>query len=1114
VRFLLGTSKDVGLATPRRSRALAAISAMIALPKRGAIMADDADMQGFVRRQTPSAPQDMGGFVRRPRIIGVTRPQQTPPDQPRVIGITEPGKPRQQVQPQQPAIIGITEPGRPRIAVTPADKSLPADDRKSGPAPAAGAQPADLLTPGNINLHNRPRVQNPDGSYSTVRSISVGIGDGKTALIPTVSDDGRIMSNDEAIKQYKTTGRHLGIFSSDKAADTYAQRLHEDQAKEYTRSPELTDADLQQIERWDPEGAAEYYRTRQVQQNLAKGISPHKPILPEIWNVIKEGAGQIGEGLGKQSGGFGQRTVGAGQAALGALEILGSPGVGLVHSFSQPISELTGEPEPLVRHLGELLVPAGPPGVRAIEKVFRASKGGKMVEHWLSPTTADASAQAAERLIRGRLGAAARHTESTYAQVAPPSFFAEKFKGAVNFEKEINKLPTLDKLNLIHHIETRSQGGLGAAISPRMRQFADIFRRAMQERRQRIMSLPSHQRQQFINDYFPHIWKDPNAARQFLKTWGSKTGAGGALKKRSIPTIEDGIRAGLVPDTLNPVETMVKYITNMDKYVAMTEAIDTAKTIGHVKFFPAGSRRVPEGWAQLTPSRLTRKLAATSGTPGSKPKAIEMVAYAPEGWARVWNNFVSKGAYGNELAGRWYDALQSVSNSVTQLELSFSAYHLLTMAKESFVNEVASGIQKVVGGAPFSGFKTLAKAPVAPVRLAMSGKKLQNAYLGKTPASPDYRRIADLYSAAGGRAVGRGHAQDYRFSAMGSYWRAFQQGALKAQVAADAREVKGVVSGAKFAARQLGRVMQTVGEPIFEHYIPLIKNGAFYHNMSGWIETHPNASLNEQLQAAREIVDSIDNRFGEMIQDNIFWNRATKQSAMLAMRSYSWNMGTIREIGGGALDLARGRWSPRAAYAIALPISVAAINSVAQYLMTGELPKDEQDLMAPRTGGVTTGASVPSMRPFGRSTAATVPERLLMPGYEKDVFAWYNDWQAAAAGKIGTAARTADELYQNRDWRDLPIVNPEHSVPQWVKEYLNYATQSFGPISVRQAIKGQEVGSKIPTWMGAMGFRPAPKALEDPAGSREGQRRRNEKAWKLKEKMDLRDRMRHGIYGQ
>ena len=77
------------------------------------------------------------------------------------------------------------------------------------------------------------------------------------------------------------------------------------------------------------------------------------------------------------------------------------------------------------------------------------------------------------------------------------------------------------------------------------------------------------------------------------------------------------------------------------------------------------------------------------------------------------------------------------------------------------------------------------------------------------------------------------------------------------------------------------------------------KNGAFYDAASVWIRNHPGASQAELARGMRQVWDSIDNRFGEMVQDNIFWNTTLKQSMQLAMRSYSWNMGTFREIGGG-----------------------------------------------------------------------------------------------------------------------------------------------------------------------------------------------------------------------
>ena len=88
---------------------------------------------------------------------------------------------------------------------------------------------------GNIDLYARPQVKMPDGSIATVRSMSFNDGL-KEVLIPTVSDDGRIMSDNEAIDNYYKTGKYLGKFNTVDEATKYAQQLHNEQDRYYNRN--------------------------------------------------------------------------------------------------------------------------------------------------------------------------------------------------------------------------------------------------------------------------------------------------------------------------------------------------------------------------------------------------------------------------------------------------------------------------------------------------------------------------------------------------------------------------------------------------------------------------------------------------------------------------------------------------------------------------------------------------------------------------------------------------------------------------------------------------------------------------------------------------------------
>lgn len=666
-----------------------------------------------------------------------------------------------------------------------------------------------------------------------------------------------------------------------------------------------------------------------------------------------------------------------------------------------------------------------------------------------APQSADATARRAEAAIRETQGRQERDTEMARA-------------GFEQYQRQVNAMSEADRWKMVDYIENRSKPGVkpfDKRIMPVVDEIRDQYQKAQAklEDVEKLQGTKYSQPMHFIDDYLKHMFKETPKSRFFFET--HKTG-------HTIPTYKDAIKAGLTPVTSNPLEMTMSYIDAANRFVANAKMYEIGRKTGDIKWYKY--KQAPDGWEPLK----------------MPPNHLGQTAHAPQGWARIFNNNRGSGWHGTEASGAIFDALRATANASTQAKLSFSGFHILTETHEAIVSAMANAAGQLVRGHPLQAAKAAIRAPFKPLAplkdfipekafgmrkpewLMSRGRKLQRQYQGLSDFGPDYDKMTDLMTRSNFRTVSYDKSLKASY---GSLVQAFKRGSLKLEMRDAMRQIKGPLSAATQLWKGVARVMDTVSAPIFEHFVPLLKVAAFDDRMSTFLREHPLATDQQQLAFARRLSDSIDNRMGLMVQDNIFWTQGLKQSLQVALTSYSWTGGTIREIAGMPADVFRhGRESLKGEYIIGLVVTYAMLNTVYQTLKTGKPPEDLNDILAPRTGG---DQPANQYRP-------NIPERAVLPSYMKDILGWWNDPTGEPYNKLNAFMKAGHDLWTQHDWRGDPLGNPDDS---WLWASAKTIIESFTPISFQTADRTKP-GTNIGTGERFMGIRPAPMYLNDPVG--------------------------------
>ena len=489
---------------------------------------------------------------------------------------------------------------------------------------------------------------------------------------------------------------------------------------------------------------------------------------------------------------------------------------------------------------------------------------------------------------------------------------------------------------------------------------------------QKVRSLGPQYLQQLRENYMGHIWANYpewkagiDAKEQEAQARGEGIaqaqargkaplkGSGAFLKQRTFDTQREGMEAGLIPVTTNPIEMQLLKLYEMQRFYHGVKLAEDIKASGMAHYVPAGDEGAARasGWVQLN-------------DPAFQPRVVQGQGrqefgnwWAPEQVARVFNNYVSPG-----LAGRSsiYDAVRGAGNALNSAQLSFSGFHATFIAFDTMMSRMGLGLQQLSRGEPIRGIGTMAKAlnPATVVSTVMKGSALRDAYLHPENATPQMRKLVQALVAGGGRIK---MDPFYQSTAAGSFVKSMGDLKNPTGMLHDAWQM---AKDTPVAApmRIVGRLLDTLNQPLMGIMVPRAKLGVFSDLASDFMRRNPDATPEETAAAMTKAWDSVDNRMGQLVYDNLFWNKTMKDLAFITTRSVGWNLGSVREIAGGGVDaakavadMARGKrpeLTSRMAYTIAMPIITGLYGAILNYAMTGQGPQSLLDYFVSAHGRV------------------------------------------------------------------------------------------------------------------------------------------------------------------
>lgn len=556
----------------------------------------------------------------------------------------------------------------------------------------------------------------------------------------------------------------------------------------------------------------------------------------------------------------------------------------------------------------------------------------------------------------------------------------------------------------------------------------------------------------FIENYLPRYWEDPGKAQAFFNERVKSLGPKWFQKKRTLDLIQDGIDAGLKLRKTNPMDIVV------DRLVASADMRHRVQLLKYLEDLGAATR-IEEPQGRRSRYSLAEEAVRSGWHPVTDPVGNRYAIHPDV--VPMWKNTIEAPSLWNDLGAkgsifrRWMD----FKNLSVPIMLGASLFHPLHVAHIHLTDGLVRGWTQLKGGHPGQAMHSVARGfyQMLPFgRYVGKGEALKAREAWLTPEwlrSPEQKGVVKLLTEGG---MTTQLSQELKMKGKREFKDALAHGEY----------------GKAFLWWMPQKAVHALQSQIFEKWIPTLKVASYIDGARELAQRRPDIFQDpvKRRAALGAIAKSVDNRYGEMFYSNLFWKKTLKETGIASFLSLGWNLGFVREFGGGAIEPfmrkvleqnptreAVNAAKNKTAYALIYMTNAMILNAIISKGMTGENPEG-MDYFLPRIGGLNPDGS---------------PRRITNMFYSREVPMLKKHIEEHGGGLTGTVAgigsmignklmiRPALELIGNKDYYGFNVRDPEDPLyKQAVDVFKHIMSTHFNPIAVTGAKRDLQISGK------------------------------------------------------